>query len=85
MMDKTPILVGDRFWQQNWSGGPVLAGFSAKIGLAGPILGGTDFGVTGLLLIVLHTAFVANPTVLNTPSAVQMELFPQFATMRFGM
>jgi len=24
-----------------------LAGFSAKIGPAGPILGGTDFGVTG--------------------------------------
>jgi len=26
-----------------------LAGFSAKIGLAGLILGGTDFGVTGLM------------------------------------
>jgi len=30
-MDKTAILVGDRFWQ----GGPILA---AKIGLAGSIL-----------------------------------------------
>ena len=36
----------DRFWQQKWSGGPILAKFSAKIGPAGPILGGTDFGVT---------------------------------------
>ena len=26
--------------------GPLLAKFSVKIGLAGPILGGTDFGVT---------------------------------------
>ena len=34
------------FWQQNWSGGPVLAKFSAKIGLAGPILGETNLGVT---------------------------------------
>jgi len=47
------ILWGDRFWQggtnfgsKNWSGGPVLAAFSAKIGPAGPVLGGTDFGVT---------------------------------------
>ena len=39
---------GDHFWQQKWSGGPILAGgFSAKISPAGPILGGTDFGVTG--------------------------------------
>jgi len=56
MMDKTAILVGDRFWQggtnfgcqnlsgwtdfgsKNWSGGPVLAGFSAKIDPAGLIL-----------------------------------------------
>ena len=37
----------DQFWQQKWSGGgPVLADFSAKISPAGPILGGTDFGVT---------------------------------------
>ena len=28
-------------------GGPLLAGFFAKIGLAGPILRGADFGVTG--------------------------------------
>jgi len=35
------------FGSKNWSGGPVLAGFSAKISPAGPILGGTDFGVTG--------------------------------------
>jgi len=34
------------FGSKNWSGEPVLAGFSAKIGPAGPILGGTDFGVT---------------------------------------
>ena len=33
----------DLFWQQKWSGG---TSFSAKIGPAGPILGGTDFGVT---------------------------------------
>ena len=49
---------GDQFWQQKWSGGPVLAGFSAKIGPAGPILGGTDFGVTArpplLLLYILE-------------------------------
>ena len=32
---------GDQFWQV----------FSAKIGPAGPILGGTDFGVTGLRLL----------------------------------
>jgi len=54
-----PILArGDQFWLPNWSGrtdfgsknwsrGPVLADFSAKIGPAGPILGGADFGVTG--------------------------------------
>ena len=30
----------DPFWQQKWSGGPVLESFSAKISLAGPILGG---------------------------------------------
>jgi len=36
------------FGSKNWSWGPVLAGFSVKIGPAGPILGGTDFGVTGL-------------------------------------
>jgi len=47
MMDKTAILVGDRFWQQKLLRGPVLAGFSAKIGPAGPIFGGTNFGVTG--------------------------------------
>ena len=35
----------DLFWQQKWSGG---TSFSAKIGPAGPILGGTDFGVTVL-------------------------------------
>ena len=35
---------GDQFWQQKWSGG---TSFSAKIGPAGPILGGTNFGVTG--------------------------------------
>jgi len=34
------------FGSKNWFPGPVLAGFSAKIGSAGPILGGTDFGVT---------------------------------------
>jgi len=34
------------FGSKNWSRGPVLAGFSAKIGPARPILGGTDFGVT---------------------------------------
>jgi len=28
----------DRFWQQKLVRGPVLAGFSAKISLAGPIL-----------------------------------------------
>jgi len=64
MMDKTAILVGgpilargDQFSQggtnfgsKNWSGGPILAGFSAKIGPAGPILEGTDFGVTCLSL-----------------------------------
>ena len=33
-----PLLAAIVFW-----GGPK---FSAKIGLAGPILGGTDFGVT---------------------------------------
>jgi len=38
------------FGSKNWSWGPVLAGFSAKIGPARPILGGTDFGVTGLFL-----------------------------------
>jgi len=61
MMDKTAILVGDRFWQggtnfgcQNWSGGPVLVGFSAKIGPAGPILGGTDFGVTDRLVFGIN-------------------------------
>ena len=36
----------DQFWQQKWSGGLVLTGFSAKISPAGPILGGTGFGVT---------------------------------------
>ena len=54
---------GDCFWQggtnfgcqnqsgetdfgcRNWSGGP----FFAKIGPGGPLLGGTDFGVTALL------------------------------------
>ena len=36
----------DQVWQQKWSGGPVLADFPAKISPAGPILGGTDFGVT---------------------------------------
>ena len=37
----------DRFWQQKWSGKPILAKFSAKIGPGGPTLGGTDrFGVT---------------------------------------
>jgi len=41
--------------------------------------------MAGLLLIVLHTVFVANPTVLNMHLAVQMELFPQFTTMRFRM
>jgi len=58
MMDKTVHFSGGTnfgcqnwsgrtdFGNQNWSGGPVLAGFSAKIGPAGPILGGTDFGVT---------------------------------------
>ena len=35
----------DQFWQQKWSGG---TSFSAKIGPARPILGGTDFGVTAL-------------------------------------
>ena len=29
---------GDQFWQQKWSGGPILAAFSVKIGPAGPIL-----------------------------------------------
>ena len=49
---------GTSFGCQNWFGqtdfgsktgpeGPVLANVSAKIGLAGPILGGTDFGMTG--------------------------------------
>ena len=33
---------------QSDPGGPVLAGFSAKIGLVKWILGGTDFGVTGV-------------------------------------
>ena len=49
--------MGDKFWQ----GGPVLAAkwsggtsFSAKIGPAGPILGGTDFGVTCLLPTVVQ-------------------------------
>ena len=41
----------DQFWQQKWSGGPVLASFSAKIRPAGPILGGTDFGVTAQILM----------------------------------
>jgi len=35
------------FGSKNWSGGPVLAGFLAKISPAGPILGETNFGVTG--------------------------------------
>ena len=39
----------NQFWQQKWFGGPVLAGFSAKIGLARPSFGRTDFGVTGQL------------------------------------
>ena len=39
-----PKLVrGDHFFSQKRSGG---TSFSAKIGPAGPILGGTDFGVT---------------------------------------
>ena len=46
---------GDQFWlpKSVRPAGPILAAkmvrgtsFSAKIGLAGPILGGTDFGVT---------------------------------------
>ena len=51
---------GDHFGSQNRSsrinfgsksgpGGPVLAGFSAKISLARPILGETDFGLTDQL------------------------------------
>jgi len=36
------------FGSKNWSRGPVLAGFSAKIGPARLILGGTDFDVTVL-------------------------------------
>ena len=34
------------FGSTKWSGGPVLAGFSVKIGPAGPIFRGTDFGMT---------------------------------------
>ena len=33
-------------WQQKWSGGTGFGRFPAKISPAGPILGGTDFGVT---------------------------------------
>ena len=35
-----------------WSGRSNLAKFSAKISLAGPILGGTDFGVTSPFTII---------------------------------
>jgi len=42
-----PILArGTNFGNKNWSVGPVLAGFSAKISLAKMILGETNFGVT---------------------------------------
>ena len=37
----------DRFWQQKWSGGPLLAGFWAKSVRPDRFLGGNDFGVTG--------------------------------------
>ena len=47
----------DQFWQQKWSGG---TSFSAKIGPAGPILGGTDFGVTDQHERCLHTKFEAD-------------------------
>ena len=46
-----PILArGDQFWQQKLVWGTSFGKFSAKIGPARPILGGTDFGVTGLFL-----------------------------------
>ena len=38
----------DQFWQQKWSRGTGFGRFFAKISPAGPILGGTDFGVTAL-------------------------------------
>ena len=39
--------------EKNGPGRPILAKFSARIGLARPILGGTNFGVTGQLLAPL--------------------------------
>ena len=36
----------DRFWQQNWSGGTSFGKNFCQNGPAGPIIGGTDFGMT---------------------------------------
>ena len=38
---------GSTFGCQNWSGGTSFGKIFAKIGPGGPILGGTNFGVTG--------------------------------------
>ena len=37
----------DRFWQQKWSGVPLLAGFFCQNRSGRTDFGGTDFGVTG--------------------------------------
>ena len=43
---------GTDFSSQNWSGGTSFGNFFAKIGPGGPILGGTDFGVTGQYIYI---------------------------------
>ena len=51
---------GTIFGSKSGPGGPVLAGFSAKISPAGPIFSrGTDFGVTGLMHPYIYCIYAA--------------------------